>query len=416
MGEARHSSVRRSRWHNLEQLRACHSSAEMTRLILDSLSVFCTVLRVHDSGDFFSLAYMSAWVAAARSRANTTFYFYTKSLRYWLAHRDDIGDGYPKVSLPLTCIADREFFFTVCAQGRVHTNLTNLSRELRPFVRHAGRPLWAADVANSQPLLMALTLRADAAIDPGLAAYTQWLAAPHTPPPNPSQSPLPYVGTYSGGSQSDLDRFLEVCVEGQLYERLMDRTGYDRATVKEKFFAVAYGKPEQAATTRVGQAFAAEFPAAWAAVREVNGRDNAAVARRMQAVESYICVLRTCARLMAEFPDAPMYTLHDGLPSQCLGFLFSVVGGPLSVEEHVLSQRIIQLSDSARRCVGNKPSSSRNSALKPNVIARRRSGSKPNSHDCGRSRTERKSPRIARPRSRPLMPPSPRCARNSPQR
>lgn len=229
--------------------------------------------------------------------------------------RLEVTHDYPKVSLPLTCIADREFFFTVCAQGRAHTNLTNLSRELRPFVRHAGRPLWAADVANSQPLLMALSLRAGAAPSAELEAYSNWLANPHTPPPNHhSQTPLPYVGTESNG-QSDLDRFLEVCLEGQLYELLMDRTGYDRATVKKRFFAVAYGNPEQAATTRVGQAFAAEFPAAWAAVRELNGRDNAALARRMQTVESYICVWRTGARLMAEFPDVPLYTLHDGLLS-----------------------------------------------------------------------------------------------------
>lgn len=92
--EARHPSVRKSRWSNLEQLRACRTTADMTRLILDSLSPFCTVLRVHDSGDFFSLTYLSAWVAAARERPKTVFYWYSKSLRAWLAHRDDIGDGY----------------------------------------------------------------------------------------------------------------------------------------------------------------------------------------------------------------------------------------------------------------------------------------------------------------------------------
>jgi hypothetical protein len=72
----------------------------MTRLILDSLSPFCTVLRVHDSGDFYSASYMSAWVAAAWERPNTTVYWYTKSLRYWLAHRDDIGDGYAPGRVP----------------------------------------------------------------------------------------------------------------------------------------------------------------------------------------------------------------------------------------------------------------------------------------------------------------------------
>lgn len=92
--EARHSSVRRARWHNLEQLKACGSADAMVRLILDSLSPFCHVLRVHDSGDYFSQDYFSAWVTVARQRPDTRIYWYTKSLRYWLAHRNEVGDGY----------------------------------------------------------------------------------------------------------------------------------------------------------------------------------------------------------------------------------------------------------------------------------------------------------------------------------
>lgn len=98
--EARHSSVRRARWHNLEQLKACGSADAMARLILDSLSPFCRVLRVHDSGDFFSTDYFSAWVAVARHRPDTRVYWYTKSLRSWLAHRAEVGDGYTPGTVP----------------------------------------------------------------------------------------------------------------------------------------------------------------------------------------------------------------------------------------------------------------------------------------------------------------------------
>jgi hypothetical protein len=90
-------------------------------------------------------------------------------------------------------------------------------------------------------------------------------------------------------------------------------TDYDRDTVKKRFFAVASGKPEQAATTRVGRAFTAEFPAVWTEIRRVNGRNHKALALRMQTVESYMCVWRTCTELMGEFPSAPLYTLHDCL-------------------------------------------------------------------------------------------------------
>lgn len=91
--EARRPSVRASRWHNLELLRACSSTAETTRLILASLSSYAGVVRVHDSGDFFTQAYFDAWVEVARQRPRTTFYAYTKALPYWSARMDLVGDG-----------------------------------------------------------------------------------------------------------------------------------------------------------------------------------------------------------------------------------------------------------------------------------------------------------------------------------
>jgi hypothetical protein len=37
-------------------------------------------VRIHDSGDFFSQAYLDAWMRAAREFPRTRFYAYTKSL------------------------------------------------------------------------------------------------------------------------------------------------------------------------------------------------------------------------------------------------------------------------------------------------------------------------------------------------
>lgn len=91
--EAHCPTVRRSRWSNFNALRACRSGEAMARLILDSLSPFCRVLRVHDGGDFFSLDYLRAWLEVARQRPNTVFYWYSKALAHWVACLDEIGDG-----------------------------------------------------------------------------------------------------------------------------------------------------------------------------------------------------------------------------------------------------------------------------------------------------------------------------------
>ena len=91
--EARHSSVRRSRWRNYELLRACKTQLEMTRLLLDSLTPFARVVRVHDSGDFFSQRYFDAWLEVAKERPDTHCYAYLKALPYWVRRLDVVGNG-----------------------------------------------------------------------------------------------------------------------------------------------------------------------------------------------------------------------------------------------------------------------------------------------------------------------------------
>jgi hypothetical protein len=69
-------------------------------LILASLLPGTPVVRIHTGGDFFSQRYFDAWLEVARKRPRTTFYFYTKSLRYWVARLEDVGDSHTPGSVP----------------------------------------------------------------------------------------------------------------------------------------------------------------------------------------------------------------------------------------------------------------------------------------------------------------------------
>lgn len=74
--EARFPSVRDSRWRNLEALRA---SDDMAALISASLPRKAETVRIHVSGDYYSRAYLDAWIQVARERPEVIFYGYTKS-------------------------------------------------------------------------------------------------------------------------------------------------------------------------------------------------------------------------------------------------------------------------------------------------------------------------------------------------
>ncbi len=97
--EAMYPSVRSARWTNFELLRR-KSREEMAALILASLPARALIVRVHAAGDFFSEAYFLAWLDVARQRPDVRFYFYTKSIRYWVAHLQDVGDGHTPGTVP----------------------------------------------------------------------------------------------------------------------------------------------------------------------------------------------------------------------------------------------------------------------------------------------------------------------------
>ena len=248
-----------------------------------------------------------------------------KHLRSMLT-RLHVADDYPTVSLPLATIAHREWRFTVCEQGRVHTNLTSLKSDLRQYLRFDGQPLWQVDIRNSQPFFMGLALQNAGRLERdgeflGYRAHLQNTNHTHHPTPTHQPPSSPYVVT--GGCQNvprqsdDTAEYLELCRTGLLYERLMDEVGLARTVdnrnmVKRLFFAVCYGDVRDG-NTRVGRAFQAAFPECWASVCRLKAGDRGGLARMMQTVESWTVVWRAGRRIMARYPDAPLLTIHDSV-------------------------------------------------------------------------------------------------------
>lgn len=74
-------NVRKSREHNLGELKG-KSVAKIRDRILADMPKNTGVVRVHVSGDFFSLYYFRGLLAAAKARPDVLFYFYTKSLPF----------------------------------------------------------------------------------------------------------------------------------------------------------------------------------------------------------------------------------------------------------------------------------------------------------------------------------------------
>ncbi|HEX5271112.1 MAG TPA: hypothetical protein VFW33_11515 [Gemmataceae bacterium] len=107
-------SVRNARWHNARLLKG-KTRDEMAALILDSLSPFVGVVRVHVSGDFYSQEYFDAWLDVARQRERTLIYAYTKALPFWVRRLKEVGTGYVNGSVPN--------FILTASRGGTHDHL-----------------------------------------------------------------------------------------------------------------------------------------------------------------------------------------------------------------------------------------------------------------------------------------------------
>lgn len=100
MAEVR-PAVRAARWHNWDLIReTMHSNGNQAVLIRDLIEtslLMCPprkLVRVHESGDFWTENYMKAWIMVARQRPQQQFYAFTKSLGMWLALADLIPDNF----------------------------------------------------------------------------------------------------------------------------------------------------------------------------------------------------------------------------------------------------------------------------------------------------------------------------------
>ena len=89
--EVLYRNVYNLRKGNHDAIHAIDHDPELMRdALLAALPVDAMVVRIHVAGDFFNAKYFLAWCMVAEHNPDRLFYAYTKSLDYWIAHRDKV--------------------------------------------------------------------------------------------------------------------------------------------------------------------------------------------------------------------------------------------------------------------------------------------------------------------------------------
>jgi hypothetical protein len=260
--------------------------------------------------------------------------------------------------------------FSVCDFGRVHSPLTRLETEIRQALRLDGKPVIFTDLANSQPLFLALLMllnksKGKDCIKIDSARYhdlDDLIASTITPFPSivqnslsslpvtavtPSNFPLfpisekkksisllkPYTTTpvrdeneiedeTTKGLKTekisrnllslDQQEYIRICEEGRLYETIMDRAGLaDRGLTKEMMFSVLFSSNHTQSDLK--KLFKSLFPNVDQIARVYKKHDNSHLPKLLQRLESSFFIHRVCRRIMDEFPAIPVVTIHDSI-------------------------------------------------------------------------------------------------------
>ena len=166
-------------------------------------------------------------------------------------------------------IANGDYYASRCEWGRFHSNFTAFKH--RTYLQHR-EPLVAIDIKSCQPLIL------------GSLVYAALGASP------------------------DLDRWMQLCSDGTLYEYLAECVGVDRATAKDGFIRCLFERRYQMLGMAEYNILLQVFPSIAQYLRDVKAAVGyQQVATNCQKLESTLLVDGVAVKLA----KVPMVTIHD---------------------------------------------------------------------------------------------------------
>lgn len=202
--------------------------------------------------------------------------------------------------------------------GRFHSNLTNMPRGLRKYLRINGEQLVEIDIRNCQPFLSILLLTNPSKVsgmtkNPELSELLLRLKVQQTP---------------------DVKQFIDLVVSGQFYEFLTNEfilAGITlpedpkerRDAVKKQVLRILFAKnklPKNETNRKARQVFINRFPKVHSIFSKVRGNDRGSKIKKyprfailLQRIEAYLILDVIIKRIYADLPGTIAVTIHDSI-------------------------------------------------------------------------------------------------------
>lgn len=165
-------------------------------------------------------------------------------------------------------------------RSRVYTNLTNLNREFRKYLKYEGRDMVELDIRNSQPLIASILIK-------------NYFVQNNTDIP------------------ADVTEYKNNCEAGTFYDYFMELNGVsaeNRTAFKQQLFAEVFFSKVSKRMTKLKKQFITKYPNCYKAICAIKGGEGS---------ESYnqFAVLLQKKEASIIFDNINMGLLRDGIPA-----------------------------------------------------------------------------------------------------
>tara|TARA_R110002050_G_scaffold101765_2_gene210100 strand:- start:1617 stop:2930 length:1314 start_codon:yes stop_codon:yes gene_type:complete len=202
-------------------------------------------------------------------------------------------------------INDKRFRFSLGKNsGRLNTQVTNMSKGLRKFLRINGMTLAEVDIKSSQPYLSILLFNED-----------WYLGNRDNKLGTNRKATFSNCTRHNDMINSDVRDYIETILDGEFYERLMKITGIkDRGEAKLAALTIMFSDNEQ--SWKHKRLFKKTFPTVVKRFEEIKTSHHRDFAILLQSMESFVMLTRVTNRIANEYPYIKLISIHDSFLCQ----------------------------------------------------------------------------------------------------
>lgn len=222
-------------------------------------------------------------------------------------------DQYNSMLASATRISNKDIFYSVDdTSGRFHSNVTNMAKGIRSYLRINGKPLVNLDIKNSQPYLSIILLTDPRKVS-SLAKNTDLSST---------------LENLKVSKSKDVKKYISLVVNGELYEFLMEEFSkaglmLNRNETKSQVLRILFAKnrmPKDEVNRNARKVFISNFSTVHRIFSKIRGNNKGdkflnfkRFAILLQTIEAHLMLDVIVKRISKELPGTVIMTIHDSI-------------------------------------------------------------------------------------------------------